>query len=269
MTNTNICADVISKYIEQLYADFKVASSDKGCFLLTPFDRPDGEGIELELEILPDGHILISDMGDTLGYLYVNGLTLSRTMLDRAKRISNSYGVSLEGETLYIEVKPEIAGKYLHQLIQSILSVTDLIQLRRSTNSVRFDREVEFLVIRSGATYDAEYVVRGKRENHKFRFHVNSGRNLLVQPITASTESSAHAQAERWGYRFLDIAEMGDWWHPVAVLDDKKESSLESRRSIWTPHALAPIQEYAILWSERDKLLELLRRDQLNQGTFT
>ena len=56
MTNTDLCADVISRYMEGLSVDFEATSSDDGCFLLTPFNRPDGEGIELEVEVLPSGN---------------------------------------------------------------------------------------------------------------------------------------------------------------------------------------------------------------------
>ena len=258
MTNTEICAGVIKRYIEQLSDEFNAIPSNDGCFLLTPFDRPDGEGIELEIETLPSGHVLISDMGDSLGYLYINGLTLSRTVLGRVKSIAAAYGVSLEASTLYIEVEPDSAGYALHQVIQSVLSVTDLIQTRRSTgtNKIRFDNEVESFIIYSGVTYDARFEVRGRRENHEFRFHVNSGRKLLLQPITASSETAAHTWAERWAYRFRDVIDVEDTWNMFAILDDRSEQS--GRAVIWTPNSVAPIEEYAIRWAERDRLAEVL-----------
>ena len=254
MTNTDLCANVISKYTEGLAVDFEATPSDDGCFLLTPFYRPDGEGIELEVEILPGGNIKISDMGDTLGYLFVNGLTLSRTLIGRAKSISMGYGVSLQRDSLIIETEPANVGIALHELIQAALAVTDLIQMRRSTNTrkVRFDNEVESFIIYSGVIYDADYKVKGQREKHEFRFHVNSGQNLLIQPITASTESAAHTWAERWEYRFLDVMQSEDTWNIVAVLDDR------SAQDIWTPYALAPIQKHAIPWAEKDRLAERL-----------
>ena len=259
MTNTDVCAGVISRYMEALSDDFKAIPSDSGCFLLTPFDRPDGEGIELEIETLPSGHILISDMGDSLGYLYINGLTLSQTVLAKIKCIAMSYGVSLEASTLNIETESESAGQALHQIIQSVLSVTDLIQTRRSagTNKIRFDNEVESFIIYSGVTYDAGFEVRGKRENHEFRFHVNSEKKLLIQPITASSETAAHTWAERWAYRFRDVIDVEETWNMFAILDDRSEQS--GRADIWTPNSLAPIEEYAIPWAERDRLTELLQ----------
>ena len=72
------CEEVIGAYLTGLQGDFECSHSAEGWFLTTPFVRPDGEGIEIELQPLPDGDINIADMGDTLGYLYVNGMTLSQ-----------------------------------------------------------------------------------------------------------------------------------------------------------------------------------------------
>lgn len=258
MTNTSACIGVVNKYLERLSSDFNATPSDNGCFLLTPFCRPDGEGIELELETLPDGSIRISDMGDTAGYLFVNGLTMGKAMMDRAKFISRCYGVSFEGGPLTIETQPESAGDALHELIQAVLAVTDLIQMRRSTKprAVRFDDEVESIIKYSGANYRAKYKIPGRLEDHTFRFHVNSGRNLLIQPITAPNEGDAHALAERWAYRFSDVVQANAGWRPLAVLDNRAE--YVSERVIWTPRAVAPIREYAITWAERGKLAALL-----------
>ena len=254
MTITNACEYIINEYLRDLSNKFDTTPSDIGYFVLTPFDRPDGEGITVEIEDLPSGKIRISDMGDTFGYLFVNGLTLSRTIVDRAKHISMSYGVSLEGARLIKETEPESIGDALHEMIQATLAVTDLINRRRPSNTqkARFDNEVESFIIYSGVTYDADYEIKGAREKHTFRFHVDSGQNLLIQPITASTESAARTWSERWGYRFLDTIQSDGAWRPIAVLDNRH------RTQVWTPNALAPIGEHSILWSQQEKLTELL-----------
>ena len=254
MTSANACENIVSDYLKVLSSNFDTTPSDKGCFVLTPFNRPDGEGIELELEALPSGNVRITDMGDTFGYLYINGLTLSRALMDSAKHISMGYGVSLDRAMLVIESDSESVGNALHELVQATLAVTDLIQKRRpsGTRKARFDNEVESFIIYSGVTYDAGYEVRGVREKHEFRFHINSDRNLLIQPITAATEAAAHTWAERWEYRFIDTIEANSNWRLVAVLDDR------STTEIWTPHALAPIENHAILWDEKNRLAQLL-----------
>ena len=246
--------DIVDTYLKWLSKEFETKPSDSGHFLMTPFEMPDGTGITLELETLPNGNILIKDMGDTLGYLFVNGLTLDKSVMDKANFIAKCHGVTFEGSFLTIETKPEDAGRALHELIQATLEITNLIHLRRTKKSrrIKFDNQVEAFIIRSGVTYDADYQVEGTREKHNFRFYVNSERNLLIQPLTASTESAALKLAERWAYHFKDATQSKENWHPVAVLDDSVSSE------IWSSLALAPIKQYAILWSHKDTLAKLL-----------
>ena len=296
MTNINVGTNIIENYIERQSTEFNAVPSDNGFFLLTPFYRPDGEGIELEIETLPGGHMRLTDMGDTMGYLFINGLTMNRAKLERARSICRPYGVLLEHNVLSVDSEPELAGEALHGLIQAALAVTDLIHTDRpaSPNRVRFANAVESFIIRSGATYDADYEVRGQRRRHKFGFHVNTGRNLLVpfpsvfdnisaafhtgfplsrerriifdachlqvetvlvQPITASTEAVALKRAEQWEIRFMDVTKANETWFPVAVLDDR------GKRSVWTPDAIAPIRQHAIVWAEKDRLAALLAGD--------
>ncbi|MGH9858083.1 MAG: DUF1828 domain-containing protein, partial [Acidobacteriota bacterium] len=233
---------------------FDTTPSDDGCFITTPFIRSDGEAIELVAELSPDGKIRLSDMGDTLGYLYVNGLTLSRSILENSRRISRRHSVSLYGSEFVIEVEDSSQiGEALHQLIQTVVTTSDLIQKRRPTGRVNFDDEVESFVIVSGVIYDTDFPVLGVDNPYKIRFHVNSGRNLLIQPLSPASESNAFSWAERWAYRFTDIRGQDDKWRCVAVLDDRGQ-----RSTVWSERVMRPLREYSIVWTERNRLLEHL-----------
>ena len=192
MTNTNLHGGLVAKYLERLSADFEVTPSDTGCFVLTPFIRPDGEAIELELDTLPNGRVRLGDMGDTLGYLFVNGLTLSQTVMDYAKRISMSYGVSLQRDTLSIEVEQPAMGDAFHYLIQAVLAVTDLIQTRDTTNRVRFDKEAESLrtrVTEQGLLIPKDFLQGVEEVDIQIRDGL-----IVVVPVTDSNPLSALAK---------------------------------------------------------------------------
>ena len=253
MTPANICADMVSSYLTQLSADFEIFPSDGGCYVATPFTRPDGEVIELEIAILPGGQTRLADMGDTLGYLYANGLTLTRGVLDKARDIAGSYGVSIERNTLVMDVTAEAAGQAMHRMIQATLAVAHLIQDRRTNGRVVFDDAVESLIIQTGVTYDSDYRLHGSREAHTFKFHVSSGANLLIQPLSAASASAAHATAKRWAYRLSDAVQQHEYLRPVVVLDDRN-----TRRGVWTANAQAPIADFAILWQDRNQLEAML-----------
>ncbi len=247
------CVQTVDAYLRQMSSDFEVYQLDDGCFVSTPFVRPDGEAIEVQLEAHRDNQVRLSDMGDSLGYLYANGLTLSKSVMESAHRISGGFGVTLSRNTLVVDTDDESIGDALHRLIQTTIAVTGLIQKRRPRTRVRFDDEVESLIIHSGATYDIGFRVQGQRQQHIMKFHVDSGRNLLVHPVSAATEASAQSWAERVAYRFTDIRERSDRWRLTSVLDDRGQ-----RARVWTASALVPIEEYAIRWSEKDRLEELV-----------
>lgn len=251
--NQMICSQVISAYLEQVSSEFETIQSEVGCTIVTPFVRPDGEEIELQLEVQGNDRVTISDMGDSVGYLYVNGLTLSKATMDKARSVSKGHRVTIERNELNVDVDPETIGDGVHRLIQSALAVTSLIQTRRPTTNVRFDDQVESLIIQSGAAYDIGYPVQGQRQRHTVKFHVDSGRDLLIHPVSAAQQSVAFSWAERLAYRFADIRAHSNRWRTAAILDDRGR-----RADVWTTRTLTPIQEYAIHWSESGKIEELI-----------
>ena len=253
MTSPDVCAQVVQSYLTHLESDFKSIESDFGCVIVTPFTRPDGEYIEIAIEPLPHDRVRLTDMGDTLGYLYVNGMTLSPSLVDSVRHISQPYRVTLDGSAFVVQAERHREfGDAMHRMIQTILSATEMIQKRRPTADAHFDSAVESLFATHN-TYDTNYEVNGQREPHTVRFHVDSGRKLLIQPLSPGNENLALAWAERWAYRFGDIRAHDDSWRMFAILDDR-----EDRAGVWTPRNLTPIEEYQVLWSRREQLQALL-----------
>lgn len=248
------CEQAIQEYLAYLKMEAHGFADDGECVITTPFVRPDGEGIEVALRPLPDGRVSITDMGNSLGYLFVNGLSLSRTLLNDARGIAKSHSVALQRNHLVMHTRAEAVGMAMHGLIQATLGVSDLIHKRRPSSRALFDDEVESLIIMSGVTYDVGFPVRGQREQHTVKFHVDSARNLLVHPLSAAGVSAARSWAERLAYRFIDIRAASPQWRPVALLDDRK-----NRADVWTNDTLAPIQDSAIKWSQREVFETMLR----------
>lgn len=253
MTTANPCNGLVEGYLSQLSNDFEVSRFGDRCYIATPFTRPDGEVIEFGAVTLSNGQTRLSDMGDTLGYLYVNGLTLTRSLIDKVREITRGYGVIVDRNAIVATVDPIAIGEDLHKLIHACLAVASLIFGGRSSARVMFNDEVESFVIQTGVTYDSDFDVLGARERHSFKFHVDSGANLLIQPLSAATESGAHAAAQRWAFRAIDVTQNNPNWKPIIVLDDRN-----SRRGVWTPEAQAPIGEFAVPWENRERLAELL-----------
>ena len=134
MVDLDIRKGVAEKYPARLSRDIEAIPSKNGCCLLTPFVRPDGEAIGLEIVSLSGGDFRLSDMGDTMGYLYVNGLMADIAAPDYAASVAGVYGVSWDGNVFSVECCADEVGGAVHNLIQCIMVITYYAQGRNSTS---------------------------------------------------------------------------------------------------------------------------------------
>ena len=239
------CEQVVHRYVDELSEDVQLESINDGCVITTPFLLPDSDYVEITARFLPNGDVRLTDTGDTIGFLWVNGLSLSRAILDDVRRIARRYGVSVARNELVVDSDEE--NNPLHRLIQAILAIAALIEKRRPYARLNFSEEVEAAIIARGSNYDSPYQVAGKQESHTVRFHVDGDRRILAQPLSQATEPAARAVAERSYYLFDDILNQTSDWKCFALLDDRG-----NRKAIWTDHALVPLRAVSTVvpWSE-------------------
>ena len=129
---SSIGKNLAEEYLNSLSKNIAVIPYENGCRLMTPFTRPDGEAIGLEIALLSDGDFCISDLGDTLGYLYVNGITKDLAAPDYIHSIAEAYGVSIRDNAMTVGSCREDLGNVAHRLIQAILAITSFAQGRVS-----------------------------------------------------------------------------------------------------------------------------------------
>ena len=156
---------------------------------------------------------------------------------------------------LVVEVDNSPDFNPLHAMIQATMSVSGLIEKRRPYARLQFDEVVEAEIISQGRAYDSSLPIQGKRDQHIVRFHINSGRQLLVQPFSQATAQAARAVIERWFYRFTDILQVDASWNCYALLDDRGD-----RQAIWTDHVRRPHADLVnlVAWSQKDEFLEVI-----------
>lgn len=252
------CSEIVSTYIANLEANFSVEAHPSGCVIVTPFLRPDGDCIEILIEERIDGDLLLTDMGDTLGYLHVNGMLLSRRLMDDARRISHRFGASINVNEIVLQTEVSGINASLHDLVQASINIAALVEKRRPYANLRFEEEVEAVIIAQGRRYDLQYEVPGTREPHTVRFHIDSGLNMLVQPFSQASEAPARSLAERWNYRFNDILGANPSWTIFALLDDRGE-----RETIWgNPYVTRPLEGVVTIvrWSQRGEFITAMEQ---------
>jgi len=251
------CSEVVESYMTTLQDGFEAVDvAVDRCLLVTPFMRPDGEMIQIEVQTLPDGALRLSDAGDSVAYLHVNGLSVTRGVQDDARKLARRFGVLLDAYELAVDIgDPANWGEAMHGIVQASIAVTDMIQKRRPYTRLRFDDEVEAYLVGRRAVYDNGFRVRGAKQEHIVRFHADTGRRMLIQPLSPVTELAAFGWAERWGWRFGDIKRGDTGWRPFAVLDDRGD-----RANIWSERTLVPLQQDAtvVFWSDQAPLSQAL-----------
>jgi hypothetical protein len=260
MEDNNRCEQVIERYATAIRDGSRARAVGDACLILTPFSRPDGGAVELEVQTLGGGQLQISDLGESIGYLYVNGLTVNTDTLAEIRRHIRQYGVDLTDYELTARAKsPADAGERFQAVIQAALRVTDMIQKRRPYQQLRFEDVVESYLVGNRAVYDKDFQVAGETLTHKVKFHVDSGRRILLQPLSATNEQVAFSWAERWAYRFDDIRRRDPAWNPYAVLDDRDKKS-----EVWTSRTIRVLERDATVVHWVDP--QLLTRALTEQG---
>jgi hypothetical protein len=257
MVSSSYCTEIVRNYAAAISDQIAVETNRDGCVILTPFLRPDGDFIEVAAESGADGFVQLTDMGETIAFLHLSGLSLSRRVLNDIRRVSHRYGVDLSINELVISAQTTSDINPLHALLQATLGVAALIEKRRPYVRGRFDEEVEAAIIVQGRPYDNDYSVSGAKDRHTVRFHVNGSLRILAQPFSQTNEQAARAVFERWFYRFHDILQRQSAWLCYVLLDDRGD-----RKLVWTPHVQVPLKDVAhvhiVPWSEKQQFLEVL-----------
>ncbi len=257
---TKYCDATVDQFLENIKMEFETKHLGEGCSIVTPFYYPDFAAIELHIHQVGDG-IMISDGGETLNMLFLNGLSVekNKTLYREAKRVVSSHGVELRHSEIYIITDEKNLGRASQSILAAIQAVAYFIYKRRNIEHATFDDEVEKLFISNEVKYDYNYQIHGKANSHKIKFHVNSGKNLLVEPVSAATVQGARNKAKLVAFKWIDIRAVSPAMRFISVIDDREDkwntlwSDDEAKNSIFT------YSDEVIKWtSEQDKLVKIL-----------
>lgn len=259
---TDYCDVTITQFLDNIKSEFEANKLNDECSIVTPFYYPDFAAIEIFVHQVGN-RIMLSDEGETLNMLFVNGITLEKNkdLYREAKRIASSYGTELQNSEISVIANPNKLGEASQNILGAIQAISFLIYKRRNIEHATFDDEVEKLFISNEVNYDYNYSIHGHANNHKVKFHVNSNRNLLVEPVSAATIPGARSKAKLVAYKWLDIRQVNDTLRFISIVDDRNEkwstlwSDDEARNAIYT-HS-----DEVIRWTEeQDKLVDILTR---------
>lgn len=119
-----ICAELGS----QLGAMFQCSGAGERVQIRTPFVFPDGDLIDVYWRDTAGGPV-VSDLGDTYGWLFINGG--GETLTDRQSRaydaVSKTYGVERQGGVLLARISDGNVADAVARLVQAITAVSQVL----------------------------------------------------------------------------------------------------------------------------------------------
>ena len=127
-TATDEVPDVAAAFARHLSNGIRLIPDDRGRFLATPYIRPDGEAIELELECLADGRTRLHDMGNSLAYLWLNGVISDTGPTPGIDLIARQFGVAIVDNALQVEADDASLGERACALLEAARAVSWLGQ---------------------------------------------------------------------------------------------------------------------------------------------
>ena len=120
--------DVTTAYTEYLCDQVADMSEELPHRVVTPHIRPDGECIELEVCALGDGRFRVSDMVNSIAYLWTNTVIPEFEPTDGIELIARVFSVAIVDNELQVEAYEETLGERTYALLEAVRAVSWLGQ---------------------------------------------------------------------------------------------------------------------------------------------
>ena len=116
--------DVTSAYTKYLCDQVADMSEELPHRVVTPHIRPDGECIELEVCALGDGRFRVSDMVNSIAYLWTTAVIPEFEPTDGIELIARVFSVDIVDSELQVEADEETLGERTYALLEAVRAVS-------------------------------------------------------------------------------------------------------------------------------------------------
>ena len=251
------CGELVSSYLRHVEDGFVCqARPDGSAVVVTPYRMPDGDLIELLVERGTGGGVVVSDLGETIAMLAVQGFDphaseKRKWLLERASRLAD---VTLNEGELRKQGPSENVGSLILDVAAAARGVADLIYLHRSQEPRDFDARVVEFVSDHAAEVLPRAPIKGE-SGHTYRVTAKvlrvDRKPLLVSALSPRGQGQIKASVDRTIRQWVDIDGAFERAQKISFLNDTgvdwKQSDLNllgrfSMISTWkTRHDLEPV----------------------------
>lgn len=258
---SNKCSQVLEEYLNFIQEGFQCTSVGSDCVITTPFLN--AEFAPIEIYVSQEGNLLrLSDEGEVAHQLFINGIEINgnKEVKDAILLAASVNEITYQNSELFLLSNIDRLGESLHRLVTTIQAISYLNYKINHRVSLKFDDEVEKILISNRVTYENKIALYGQANRHVIPFFVNSNRNILISPLTATSLPSARTKAKQVAYSWLDLSKkFGNLYRYTVVVDDKTEE----RKAFWADdeakNALFTYSTYVFYWTnDKDGFIETI-----------
>lgn len=251
------CERIVAKYVRELHEDFQTVRRDGECLVVTPYLLPDNDAVEILVK-KKDGRYEISDMGTTLGFLYLSGVELRGHSKQEAHFRANlaRFGVKIDQGELVLDVSESGLADGMSRVIEASRAVAYLVYTARARPGMDFRREVAEWLDENHVQVQQSVRVAGASRP----FTINFVRDrpeappVYLQALHSETRGWARNVANETIVMWVDLRQTNRRFESVSLLDDTVEED------VWAEH-LPLLQRYSDrvgFWEAKEELLEVL-----------
>lgn len=123
---------IIFGWLAFLNGETEWEKKDGDVIISFPFTTPDGHFVEISIHQLQSNYLRLSDMENTLSELFLQGMDINSDTRNIINEIITQNKLKIEDDEIFTIVKMEAMGKAIRNMLQTLLSISNLIFLKRS-----------------------------------------------------------------------------------------------------------------------------------------
>lgn len=248
------CNVLVNSYIDWLRHKITIEDVNGICEITTPFLDRHNDHLQIYVK-RGDNGLILTDDGYTIADLKLSGCEFNTEKRRRVlNSILNGFGIQLNEDELFVNARPNDFPQKKHNLIQAMLSISDLFVLARPMVASLFKEDVERYLLLHDIRYTPSVNFIGRSGfNHFFDFVIPASRakpERILRAINRPNRQSITSLIFSWddtkGVRASDSTAYG-------VLNDTEHSVGSDLMS-----ALLEYDIKVLLWSQRGKHVDQL-----------
>lgn len=247
---------MLDEYTNWLRKEMTITEIGEYYELTTPYLDRFNDYLQIYVKMNKDGTISMTDDGYILSNLYSSGIKFKKgskrkVILDR---ILNNYGIEQKEDDLYVTCNPNNFAQKKHLMVQAMLAIDDMFELRSDSVKDMFVEDVAMFLDEKEIYYTRDFSMIGKTGSlYTYDFLFQKSKNQperFCRGINRLRESNRNMAIFNW----IDTKEKRiDESELILFINDANQVNSEDIEA-FEKYEIKPV-----LYSEREKNIKLFQ----------